>query len=106
MAIPEISVSELASRLETGASLVDVRNPDEFEAGHVPGAVLIPLPEIPDRVGEIPTDRTVLFICRSGARSGQAVDFLRGRGIDAVNVAGGTLAWIDEGKPLETGGAG
>ena len=106
MAIPEISVNELAARLDAGAYLIDVRNPDEYDAGHVPGAVLIPLPEVPDRVGEVPTGRTVLFICRSGGRSGQAVDFLRGRGIDAVNVAGGTLAWIDEGRPLETGGAG
>ena len=106
MTMPEISVGELSTRLASGGvPLFDVRNPDEFVAGHVPGALLIPLSEVPGRVGEFPAAGSVFVICKSGGRSGQAVEFLRERGIDAVNIAGGTMAWANEGRPLETGGA-
>lgn len=100
-AVPEIDVSELASRLP-GATLIDVREPDEYEEGHVAGARLIPLGQVPDRLDEIPTTE-VLLICRSGARSMRAAQFLVARGHSAVNVAGGTLAWIDAGRPVVTG---
>lgn len=106
MSFPEISVDELAARIAAGGAVVfDVRNPDEYEAGHVAVATLVPLPEVPGRADEFPTDGEVLVICRSGARSGQAVEFLRARGVDAVNVAGGTMAWIAAGHPVETGAA-
>jgi len=103
MTVPEIDVEELARRREEGAALVDVRRLDEYVEAHVPGAVLIPLDELADRVGDVPDDGPVLVICRSGARSAAAVDFLRGEGFDAVNVAGGTQAWIDSGRPVATG---
>jgi rhodanese-related sulfurtransferase len=105
--VPEIDVSDLERRLEDGAPLIDVRQPDEYEQAHVPGAVLIPLGEVPDRVAEIPRDTTVYVICRSGSRSHTAAAFLLEQGIEAVNVAGGTLAWLAAGKPAITGaGAG
>ncbi len=103
MEVPEIDVTELARRWEAGATVVDVRNPDEYEEGHVPGARLVPLPELPDRQGEIPADGEVLVICKSGGRSLQAAEFLRQRGVDAVNVAGGTTAWIEAGHPVVAG---
>jgi rhodanese-related sulfurtransferase len=105
MPLPEITVAELATRLDGGAVLFDVRNPDEYDEAHVPGARLVPLPEVADRLDEFPTDTEVLVICRSGARSATASEFLRANGVDAVNVAGGTLAWIAEGRAVETGGA-
>lgn len=106
MSIPEISVDELAARIALGGAVVfDVRNPDEYEAGHVGPATLVPLPEVPNRVAEFPTEGEVLVVCRSGARSAQAVEFLRGHGVDAINVAGGTMAWIQAGHPVETGAA-
>ncbi|MEY4372442.1 MAG: hypothetical protein RL219_1211 [Actinomycetota bacterium] len=106
MSIPEITVGELAGLLAAGGvSLFDVRNPDEFTSGHVPAAVLVPLHEVPDRVGEFPTSGVVHVICRSGGRSGQAVEFLRSRGVNAVNIAGGTLAWVDAGYEVATGDA-
>jgi len=106
MSVPEIDVDELASRLSAGgAVLFDVRNPHEYEDGHVPGARLIPLPEVPDRVDEFPTSGEVLLICGSGPRSERAAEFLRAKGVDAINVAGGTRAWIDHGNPVETGAA-
>jgi rhodanese-related sulfurtransferase len=61
---------------------------------------------VPERVGEVPTDRTVYVICARGGRSAKAVEHLRGQGVDAVNVAGGTLAWIDAGLPTDRGPGG
>jgi rhodanese-related sulfurtransferase len=73
--------------------LLDVREADEYDAGHAPGVVLHPLGELPTVVGELPTDRPVLCICRSGARSATATDFLRRQGVDAINLEGGMQAW-------------
>ena len=101
--VPEVDVQELADALEGGAPLIDVREPAEFAEARAPGAVLIPLGEAAERTGEVPTDRTVYVICRSGRRSASAVEHWRAQGIDAVNVAGGTLAWIEAGFPVETG---
>lgn len=105
MDVPEIDVDELAQRREAGQMVLDVRNPDEYEEAHVPGVVLIPLGELVERVDEVPTDGPLPIICRSGARSMQAAEYLRGQGIDAMNVVGGTLAWIDAGFPVEDGPA-
>jgi rhodanese-related sulfurtransferase len=103
MPVPEIDVSELARRRESGAPLLDVRQPAEYEESHVPGAVLIPLDELVERVDEVPEQDQVLVICRTGARSAKAVEFLNRSGYDSVNVAGGTLAWIEAGQPVVTG---
>lgn len=105
MPVPEIDVSELARQRERGAPLVDVRQPDEWEEFRAPGAQLVPLGELVERVEEVPADGTVYVICKSGGRSAKAVEFLRARGIDAVNVAGGSLAWREAGHPVESGPA-
>lgn len=97
--VPEIDVTQLAAAREEGAPLVDVREDDEFAAGHVPGAQHIPLGEVVERMDEVPTDGTVYVICARGGRSAKAVAHFRSVGIDAVNVAGGTLAWIEAGLP-------
>jgi rhodanese-related sulfurtransferase len=106
VSIFEIDVDELQKHHADGAPVIDVRQPDEYDEAHVPGATLIPLDEVPERAEEIPSDRTVYLICRSGARSRRAAEFLVARGYDAVNVAGGTLAWIDAGFDIDQGGAG
>lgn len=104
MSTPEISVSELARLLAAGSvSLVDVRNPDEYETAHVPAACLIPLAQVQDRLAEFPKDRPVHVICASGGRSARVADFLRAQGVDAINVAGGTYAWVDAGYEVATG---
>ena len=82
--------------------LLDVREPDEWEAGHAPTAVHIPLGELPGRVGELPTDRTVAVTCRSGGRSSRATAYLRSLGVDAVNLDGGMQAWAAAGRPMES----
>lgn len=105
MPIEEITVEELDERRTTGVFLLDVRNPDEYLEAHVPGVVLIPLPELEARwkeLGGVDVE-VVHVICRSGARSARAVEMLRGHGVTAVNVAGGILAWIESGRPVDTG---
>jgi rhodanese-related sulfurtransferase len=102
MAISEISVDELAEQLATGSRLVDVREHDEFEDGHVPGAVHVPLGTVADNVGVFRGEGPTYVICRSGGRSLRACEFLAGQGVEAVNVAGGTLAWQLSGRAVET----
>ena len=101
---PEIDVEALAGLMTLGAvPLLDVRMPDEYEEVHVPGAVLVPLPELPDRLADVPQGEVVYVICRSGARSAKAVEILVASGLDAANVAGGTMAWVDSGRDVATG---
>lgn len=100
--VPEIDVDELARRLDDGGNLLDVRQPDEYEERHVPGAQLIPLAEVPDRVAELPSGQ-LNVICKSGGRSLRAAEFLRADGVDAVNVAGGTDGWAEAGRPTVAG---
>jgi rhodanese-related sulfurtransferase len=101
--VPEIDIAEAVRRLDAGVPIVDVRQPEEYVEGHVPGAPLVPLAEVPERLDQFSAPGEVLIICRSGARSMRAAEFLRGQGIEAVNVAGGTLAWIEAGHPVVTG---
>jgi len=102
--VPEIDVAELARRHAEGAYVLDVRTPEEYAEGHVPGAVLLPLQELQERWEEVP-EGDVLVICKSGGRSAAAVKALNGAGRTTTNVAGGTMAWIDAGHPVDTGGA-
>jgi rhodanese-related sulfurtransferase len=103
MDVPEIDVAELARVRADGAPLIDVREPDEYTTAHVPGATLIPLATVPDELARVPADGTVYVICGVGARSLRAAEFYRAQGIDAVNVAGGTNAWLEAGRPVSTG---
>ncbi len=98
MSAPEISVDELAAAMADGlVPLVDVRQPEEYEAGHVPGAKLIPLADVVARTGEIPKTGPVYVICHTGPRSQRAADYYRNLGIEAYNVDGGTKAWVEAG---------
>ena len=101
----EIDVDGLRQQLEAGeaAALIDVREPAEYAEAHVPGATLIPMDQLPARLGELPTDRTIYVICRSGRRSGAMGPLLDAHGYDSVNVVGGTLAWVRAGHPYDTG---
>jgi rhodanese-related sulfurtransferase len=94
----QITVDQL-SALDQPA-LIDVREADEFAAGHAPGAVNVPLSELHARAQEIPADGDVYLICQAGGRSAQATAFLGARGVNAINVTGGTNAWIRSGHPI------
>jgi len=99
---PEIAVEELAAVCTSGV-LVDVREPEEYVAGHVLGAVPIPMSQLATRMGEIDKSLPVFVICASGNRSSAMTDLLRGAGFDALSVSGGTGAWTRSGRPLEGG---
>lgn len=99
-----VSVKDAATRFEASAFLLDVREQSEWDAGHVDGAVLIPLGQLQSRISELPTDQDILVICRSGNRSAQARDILRAAGLSrSTSVAGGINAWIAAGLPVITG---
>jgi rhodanese-related sulfurtransferase len=98
----DVTVGAAAALVESGALLLDVREPDEWEAGHVPDASFMPMSSIPLRLGELARDRTIVVMCRSGGRSAVVTEMLRGRGLDAVNLAGGMQAWAAEERPVVT----
>jgi rhodanese-related sulfurtransferase len=84
--------------------MLDVRQPDEWAAGHIPGATLIPLGELSSRLAEVPEDRQVVVVCRSGNRSAQGRDILLGAGYpSATSMAGGMNAWTAAGYETVTG---
>lgn len=101
-AADEVDPAEARQRQAAGALLVDVREPGEFAQGHAPGARLIPLGQLSRRLSELPRDREVLFICRSGNRSGVATELARRAGLtQAFNVRGGMVAWLRAGLPAK-----
>ena len=83
--------------------VLDVREPDEFTGplGHIPEAVLIPLGELPQRLDEIPDDRPIVAVCKSGGRSGRATVLLNQEGFRAANLPGGMLRWNGEKRAVE-----
>ncbi|GAQ51824.1 rhodanese-like domain-containing protein [Streptomyces acidiscabies] len=101
--VREATVDELAAVWTDGGLVVDVREPHEYAAGHVPGARLMPLHSVPARCDELPTDRAVFVICASGNRSRTAAGWMTSRGVDARSVTGGTLAWARGGHPIAAG---
>jgi rhodanese-related sulfurtransferase len=94
--VPEISVQDLPA----DAVILDVREDDEWTAGHAEGATHVPLGEVPQRLGELPDADPLYVICRSGNRSGRAVAWLGQQGVETVNVAGGMRAWAAAGRPM------
>jgi rhodanese-related sulfurtransferase len=99
--VRNVNVAEALELLDEGALLLDVREDNEWESGRAPNADHIALNEVPDHLDELPAGRTIICVCRSGARSGRATKFLLDHGRDAVNLEGGMLAWSAEGEPLE-----
>ncbi|NMH94469.1 MBL fold metallo-hydrolase [Pseudonocardia bannensis] len=101
-ATPDIAPSSAKAQLDGGAMLLDVREPVEWDAGHAPGASALPMRQVHEQWSELPRDRRILVICRSGGRSAAVTDSLRGSGFDAVNVAGGMRAWAAAGLGVIT----
>jgi rhodanese-related sulfurtransferase len=103
-AVPQLAPAEVEELAATGtARLLDVREPAEWAAGRISGAVWIPLGELAARLDEVP-DGPLVVVCRSGVRSDLAAEALRERGRDASNLAGGMIAWVAAGRPLEPAG--
>lgn len=97
----ELTPSEAEAKVADGAQLIDVRQQYEWDAGHIEGAELVPLEELPAKVELLDRDREVVLQCRSGSRSAFATAALREAGFDAFNLAGGLKAWVEEGLSIE-----
>jgi rhodanese-related sulfurtransferase len=100
----EISPSQASEMRDGGAFMLDVREPDEWIAGHIPGATLIPLGELSSRLSEVPKNRDVVVVCRSGNRSAEGRDILLNAGFEQVtSMGGGMNQWASAGLPVVTG---
>ena len=100
----EITVQQAASKKVAGAFILDVRELHEFVQGHIPGAVMIPLGQLKDRVNELPRDKEIVVVCLSGARSKVGLEVLREEGYEkSSSLAGGMKAWKTAGYPTKTG---
>ncbi|MBM7606113.1 rhodanese-related sulfurtransferase [Metabacillus crassostreae] len=99
--IKEISPEEIQQKLEKGEKLelIDVREDEEVEAGMIPQARHIRMNDIPDQIDAIDKEKETIFICRSGARSGNVCAYLQDKGYNVVNMAGGMLDYNGETKP-------
>jgi rhodanese-related sulfurtransferase len=96
----DATLSQFAAAHADGAVVVDVREPSEYVGGHVPGAVLMPMGQLPSRLTELDRDRPVYVICATGNRSGAMASLMARAGFDARSVSGGTTAWSQSGRPV------
>lgn len=103
-ALPETIDAQTAASImdREDVVMIDVREQSEYDAGHIPGITLIPMNSVPNRLSEIPTDKTVVLSCRSGNRSGQVFQYLKQQGYTNIhNLEGGIVAWQGAGLPVE-----
>lgn len=98
-----ITNDDFAALVDSGITIVDVREPHEYVNGHVVGAVTIPLAFVGARSAELPKGEPIYVICQGGGRSRVGVDVLVAQGFDAINVEGGTGAWVQAGRPVVVG---
>jgi rhodanese-related sulfurtransferase len=96
--VPSVGVTELPALADV--TLLDVREDDEWAAGHAPEALHIPMGELAARLDELPSDKDVYVVCRSGGRSARVTEYLNGNGWDAVNVDGGMQQWHAQGRSM------
>jgi rhodanese-related sulfurtransferase len=101
--LPSVDVSDVQPLRDAGATVLDVREKDEWSAGHIRGAVHIPMHQIPARVGvEVGLEQPIVVVCKVGGRSAHVSAWLRGQGYDARNLDGGMLAWAVARQPMTT----
>jgi rhodanese-related sulfurtransferase len=107
-AIPQADIATVPPNFDESVILLDVREDDEWQRGHAPGAVHIPMGQIPDRIGEIDSTAALYVVCQGGGRSQRVSQYLAQNGYAPVNVSGGMLAWAGAGRPVVTddGGVG
>ncbi len=103
--LPQIDAAGVQAKLreQPRPFVLDVRQPEEYRAGHIPGAALIPLGELRRRAGELPKDREIICVCASGSRSSSATRELGAAGFRATNMSGGMHAWGRSGLPVKKG---
>ena len=100
----EIGVAQAAEKRDQGAFILDVRQPEEWQQFHIPGATLIPLGELPNRLNEVPKGKEIVVVCRTGHRSAQGRDVLLNAGFPLVtSMAGGVTQWQAQGLAIAAG---
>ena len=100
----EVTVEQVMKLKDQGAFILDVREPSEWTQAHIAGATLIPLGELPNRLNEIPKDKTIVVVCRTGHRSAQGRDILLKAGFTNVtSMSGGLTEWQSQGQPVVSG---
>ena len=97
----EVSVDEGYQLVQSGVFMLDIRTQEEWDEYHAPNATLIPLDQLQNRLAELPKDREILVVCRSGNRSRQGRDILLSAGFNAVSMSGGLKEWAAQGYPVE-----
>lgn len=102
--MPEVSLDAFVAAHADSAYVLDVRELDEYHSGHVPGAVMMPVTQLPLRLSELPQSPPVYVICGTGNRSRSMAEFLVRAGFNAYFVGGGTFAWARAGHPIVYGG--
>ena len=98
--VPTVDVAQVPDPIPDGLTVLDVREPLEWQHGRIEGAVHVPMGEVPGRVGELPPDTQLLVVCKVGGRSAQVTAWLQQQGYDAVNLSGGMLEWVASGHPI------
>jgi rhodanese-related sulfurtransferase len=98
--VPAVEIADVPTPLPRDVVVLDVREPEEWHAGHIDEALHVPIRQLPARIGEVPADRQVLVVCRVGARSASATAFLVSLGRNAVNLSGGMNAWAAAGRSM------
>lgn len=108
--VPTVSVDQLPAQLPQGTVLLDVREDEEWAAGHIDGAIHVPMGQLPNRLqfdpGPLTQQAPLVVLCRVGGRSAQVVAWLVRQGYDATNLAGGMLAWEAAGRTITADHAG
>ncbi|CAN5239059.1 rhodanese-like domain-containing protein [soil metagenome] len=100
--IPQADVPGMPADFGEAVTLLDVREDDEWQRGHAPGAQHIPMGDVPARMAEIDVDKPLYVICHAGGRSQRVAQYLQRNGYEPVNVEGGMLAWSGAGRPVVT----
>jgi rhodanese-related sulfurtransferase len=99
MLVPTIDPTEVPDPLPEGTTILDVREDVEWNAGHIDGALHIPMGQVPTRMAELP-EGDLLVVCHVGARSARVTAYLVGQGREAANIDGGLVAWVAAGRPM------
>jgi rhodanese-related sulfurtransferase len=102
---PEVDVRDVPDPVPEQTVLIDVREPAEWDSGHIAGALHVPMMSIPAELASIPRDVQVVVVCAVGARSARVAAFLQQHGVDAYNLAGGMVAWVRAGRPVTVPGS-
>jgi rhodanese-related sulfurtransferase len=98
--VPTVEVAQLPDPIPDEVTILDVREPVEWQYGRIDGSVHVPMNQVPGRIDELPTSGQVLVVCKVGGRSAQVTAFLQQKGFDAVNLAGGLIEWVSAGRSL------